>query len=280
MAAAQRGDLAIAEEALRDGLAKGPAITIYGHELLVARAWLAGGQGDLAAARVLIEEAVARTAAAGATLLEMLALLDLARLGSPGSATVRLDELAREVDGGYGAAAAVYARAASDGDGDGLDDVSASFEAMGALLLAAEAAADAARAHRAAGRVGDHVNSLIRAEALAASCDGARTPALEEMRSSSVMAALSHREREVMELAAIGLSNKEIAGHLYVSVRTVNSHLNHAFRKLGTSDRRLLAAARRSTIGAPSGNGHGDSAPPASGSAPSATEIGTPRADR
>ena len=52
---------------------------------------------------------------------------------------------------------------------------------------------------------------------------------------------LTVREREVAVLAGRGLSNREIAGRLFLSVRTVESHLYLARRKLGAASRRDLA---------------------------------------
>lgn len=48
---------------------------------------------------------------------------------------------------------------------------------------------------------------------------------------------LSPREQEVLRLAARGIRNKEIAGALSVSVRTVQNHLSHIFNKLGVASR-------------------------------------------
>jgi DNA-binding NarL/FixJ family response regulator len=48
---------------------------------------------------------------------------------------------------------------------------------------------------------------------------------------------LSERELGVLKLAAKGMSNKEIAAQLGLSVRTVQSHLGHIFDKLGVSSR-------------------------------------------
>ncbi|HEY0186579.1 MAG TPA: LuxR C-terminal-related transcriptional regulator [Cellulomonas sp.] len=53
---------------------------------------------------------------------------------------------------------------------------------------------------------------------------------------------LSDREREIVLLARSGLSNREIAGQLYVSVRTVESHLYRAMRKLEIANRAELSS--------------------------------------
>lgn len=53
---------------------------------------------------------------------------------------------------------------------------------------------------------------------------------------------LTEREREIVTLAARGLSNREIADRLAVSVRTVEGHLYRAGNKLGVSDRSELKA--------------------------------------
>ncbi len=54
-------------------------------------------------------------------------------------------------------------------------------------------------------------------------------------------ALLSARENEVAALAACGLADKEIARRLGISVTTVRTHLEHAFRKLDVTNRVTLA---------------------------------------
>lgn len=54
------------------------------------------------------------------------------------------------------------------------------------------------------------------------------------------LAALSVREREVAELAAAGLSSRQVAERLVLSTRTIDTHLGNAYRKLGVSSRVAL----------------------------------------
>ncbi|MFH1908873.1 MAG: response regulator transcription factor [Chloroflexota bacterium] len=53
----------------------------------------------------------------------------------------------------------------------------------------------------------------------------------------SVIESLTDREREILELLAQGLSNKQIAQRLYLSVRTVENHLRRVYQKLGVISR-------------------------------------------
>jgi len=48
---------------------------------------------------------------------------------------------------------------------------------------------------------------------------------------------LTKREMEVLKLAAKGMSNREIALELCISVRTVQTHLSHVFDKMGVGSR-------------------------------------------
>ena len=60
---------------------------------------------------------------------------------------------------------------------------------------------------------------------------------------SLVLDALTPQELQIAELAASGLSNKEIGTRLYLSHRTVGSHLYRIFPKLGVTTRSGLQAA-------------------------------------
>jgi len=68
---------------------------------------------------------------------------------------------------------------------------------------------------------------------------------------------LTPRERQVAALVATGLTNREIAATLYLSVRTVEVHVDHILTKLGFRTRTRLAAwvhdeARQADTGSPS----------------------------
>jgi DNA-binding NarL/FixJ family response regulator len=51
------------------------------------------------------------------------------------------------------------------------------------------------------------------------------------------------QERQIAELAAIGLTNKQIGERLFLSHRTVGSHLHRLYPKLGITSRAALRAA-------------------------------------
>jgi len=61
---------------------------------------------------------------------------------------------------------------------------------------------------------------------------------------------LTSQELAVARLAAAGRTNRDIAGELVVSIKTVEYHLRNAFHKLGIARRRQLAA-RLAELGAP-----------------------------
>jgi DNA-binding CsgD family transcriptional regulator len=62
----------------------------------------------------------------------------------------------------------------------------------------------------------------------------------ERKRPSSGWASLTPAEHDVVRLVRAGLSNKDIATRLFVSPRTVQTHLTHVYTKLGLTSRMHL----------------------------------------
>lgn len=65
---------------------------------------------------------------------------------------------------------------------------------------------------------------------------------LAHQRHGASVEALSEREMEVLSLLAEGATNQEIAARLYLTEKTVKSHLSRIFRKLAVSNRTQAAA--------------------------------------
>jgi DNA-binding CsgD family transcriptional regulator len=66
-----------------------------------------------------------------------------------------------------------------------------------------------------------------------------RYPALSQAREPLP---LTDREREIVMLLGQGLSNRDVAARLTLSVRTVEGHIYKAMNKTGTASREELAA--------------------------------------
>jgi DNA-binding NarL/FixJ family response regulator len=74
---------------------------------------------------------------------------------------------------------------------------------------------------------------------------------VRESAQSSPLAQLSPRQREVLELVALGMDNDQIATRLYISRNTVKFHVRTIYRRLGVHNRveaaRALAGAGNSS---------------------------------
>jgi LuxR family maltose regulon positive regulatory protein len=73
-------------------------------------------------------------------------------------------------------------------------------------------------------------------------------PPSTEVPESDLIEPLSEREIEVLQLIAEGLTNREIAARLYLSVNTVKVHSRNIYGKLGAHNR-TEAAARAQALG-------------------------------
>lgn len=219
----------------------GRHVAVFGPQLKIAESWLAAAEGNVSTAIELALAAARLAAESGQQAIEMLALHDAARFGDQ-TCLDRLVEVATTTGGRLATVIAAHASAVRDRDSTGIAAAARQFEEIGALLSAADAAAQAAVAFEGKDDRRRSVEAASVANRLAAECGGIRTPALEL---AAHPLPLTVREREIANLVAAGLSNRDIADRLTVSVRTVEGHLYRACIKLDISDREELAALIR-----------------------------------
>ncbi|MGZ4232893.1 MAG: helix-turn-helix transcriptional regulator [Solirubrobacteraceae bacterium] len=139
----------------------------------------------------------------------------------------------------------------SDERSDGLREAMAAIAQSGARLEHARILLDVGAMIRASGQRAAAREPLLEALTLASRCGALRLErrARAELaaigvrpgvRNSDGAASLTPSERRVVELAAAGGTNREIAQTLFVTEKTVETHLGRAFRKLNVSSRRQL----------------------------------------
>jgi DNA-binding NarL/FixJ family response regulator len=219
----------------------GKHVAVFEPQFRLVEAWLAAAEGHLSGAISRATEAADLARDSGQRAVEMFALHDAARFGDL-SSLQRLVEVARHIGGKLAAVHAAYASALLASDSAELCSAAEQFESIGALLSAADAAAQAAALFRAADDRRHAQDCAATADRLAAACGGVRTPALEL---ASQPLPLSPREREIAGFVAQGLSNRDIADRLVVSTRTVEGHIYRACIKLDVTDREGLALVIR-----------------------------------
>src|ERR687891_1471932 len=180
--------------------------------------------GDRAEARRLAEEEVALAAA----------------FGAPGAHGRALGALAATADGAEALELREEAVRVLESSQAALDRARALID-LGATLRRATRRRDAREPLKfgldLAGRCGARALVLRAREELVAV--GARP----RRDAATGRDALTVRESQVAGLAAQGMSNREIAEALFVTVKTVEWHLKHAYRKLGVGSRRELGPA-------------------------------------
>jgi ATP/maltotriose-dependent transcriptional regulator MalT len=209
-----------------------------------ARAWTALARGEHTTAVELLLEAADWSRGHGQHTAELYALHDAVRLGAAREAASRLYAVASSSEGRWAPLFAAHTEALVDDDGKALEVVADGFEQMGALLLAAEANAEASAAFGRSAHRARSERCAARSARLAEACEAAWTPVLDEFERPLP---LTRREREVTQLAAQGLSSQAIADRLFLSVRTVEGHLHNAYGKLGVNERGGLARALQGT---------------------------------
>ena len=218
--------------------------------LALATGWSQAAGGSLAEAieTVLAESKVARDREQPTHELACLqAALQWGVTDGSGALATRARELAETLALPLAEAVAMHAESLRSASGEGLLAASAAYQAIGDRSTAADAAAQAAVAFMAAQQRGRGLLAASTAEQLARDCGGLCTPAT---RSLAAPTPLTGRQREVAELVAAGLTNKDIADRLVMSVRTVEGHVLRACQRIGVTTRAELAAIMRGRGGA------------------------------
>jgi DNA-binding CsgD family transcriptional regulator len=217
-------------------------------EIEVGRAWAAAALGERSRARAVAEEIGRSLLEQGCNATGAMALHEAIRLGlDPERVAGALRAAADASDGAVLDAYADHAAAAASDDVDGLLEASEAFESAGMHLHAAECAASASVVADQAGLQMRARSAATRAAGLRAACGPAATPLLEPLAARPGVDLLTKREHEVALMAARGLSKREIAEALFLSVRTVGNHINHIYAKLAIQSRDEL----RDVVGAP-----------------------------
>jgi DNA-binding CsgD family transcriptional regulator len=242
----------------------GDADTIVQDDLTLARAWLMLAQGDArgAADAALELDRADSWGCSSPTLLpwRSVASVALAQLGEEERALALAEEelqLAQEL--GAPRAVGIAQRAvALAGPADerqaGLEAAVAALENGDARLELARVTCELGAELRRLGERSAAREMLRRAYALATECGATRLAerARDELSRSgarlirepaSGVEALTPSEVRVAELAAEGLTNREVAQSLFVSEKTVETHLGRVYRKLGIKSRHALPGA-------------------------------------
>jgi DNA-binding CsgD family transcriptional regulator len=267
VALAERGAFEEAHELLADAGERGPADTTpWEIGLRHSRARLALAEGDFERAHTYAREAGAARDSQGRpnpsrTPWRSTAALALAHLGRTDEAVVLADQELAAAER-FGAplpiATALHARAVADDDPRRrveLCERALSLAAgKGAKALTARLSHEIGTTLRKAGKLLEGREALR--TALSDADEAGAVPLARQVRDELVATglrprraattgagALTPRERQVCELAAVGKPNREIARQLFLSIKTVETHLAACYRKLEVAGRAQLSAA-------------------------------------
>jgi DNA-binding CsgD family transcriptional regulator len=158
------------------------------------------------------------------------------------SQAARARELAEALSLPLADAVAMHADTLLVGNGEGLLAASEAYRRVGDRAAAADAAAQASAAFTESQQRKRGLYAAALARELADECGGLCTPALR----TPAGLKLSGRQRDVVELVVAGLSNRQIADQLVMSVRTVEGHVYRACQRVGAQSREELASIIRS----------------------------------
>jgi DNA-binding CsgD family transcriptional regulator len=212
-----------------------PLATAY--EPPISKAWFSAQRGALTEAHHQLRADATAAAKSRAHGIELMLRQLATQLGDAEGAN-RLAELTRLVDGPRVKAAARHATAFAAGNADDVLGAATAYEAFGDRVAAADAAAQAACLYREQGRRGAAMTATAMSDRIAAET-GQHTPARSAI---TIPVPLTGRQREILALAATGLTNQQIADRLTMSVRTVEGHIFRATQRTGVAGRSELIA--------------------------------------
>ncbi len=171
---------------------------------------------------------------------ELLARILAFELGAPDT-TRRGALLAGSAEGPWAEAWGAWARAEAAASGEGYMGAGELFQKLGLYRRARAAYARAAGCFDADGdrAAARHAGAAARA------CEGLPGSGDAGEQEEAILASLrlSRREQDVVDLAVAGLSDRQIADRLHLSVRTVEGHLHRSYAKLGIKSRDELRDA-------------------------------------
>ena len=238
---AKLGDAGPANDAITEVRRSVPAEYLFMQiPLAIARGWALAAGGRVTEA-IAVVQAAGKDAGEPNQPTHELACLQAAAQWGDTSGAKRARELAELLNLPLATAIARHTESLRDGNGEGLLAASADYQAVGDVATAADVAAQASIAFSRSQQRKRSLYAAALAAQLANACGGLCTPALR----NPVEQPLTDRQREIIELAAAGLSNKEIAERLVTSVRTVEGHLYRAYQRLGARSREELVSVLR-----------------------------------
>lgn len=274
--ALRRDDLAAAERAVVEAeheIAVSGAAQYRVHWAMRARALLEEARGNAAGALGILNAAWALVTSVGMTIEHRELGPDIVRLALASGDRDRAREVVEAVEEIAPRAAVASARGAAlrcrgllDDDPEALAAAVGEYGSTSRLVDHAVVCEEAGTVFARAGRIGEATGyfdeSLAIYERVGAQRDAARSEAAlrgfgvrrgKRGKRTSAKAgwdSLTPTEFDVVRLAVQGLTNREIGQRLFVSRRTVETHLSHVFGKLALSTRVQLATeAARAGVG-------------------------------
>ncbi|WP_043267607.1 helix-turn-helix transcriptional regulator [Streptomyces sp. CT34] len=187
----------------------------------IARAWLSAVEGDHQAAQERLWRTAAFNRASGALMLSATALFALARMGVASQVAAPLAEISQLAQGPVVRAWSCTASSLADPYSEQRSCCAAELKRLGFPQLAAD--------------IEETTYTLDQA-------GEADLPAQDRVcKAAKLLQRLTQREWEVGRLVSEGFSSSAVAARLHLSRRTVESHLQRAYHKLGVHSRKELA---------------------------------------